>query len=152
MDGAMNLNPDFREFVGLLLSHNVRFLVIGGYAVAAHGHPRYTKDLDIWVWADPTNSERILAALRDFGFGDVGLTSSDFQKPGAIIQLGSEPQRIDILTSATGLDFADAYEHRIHVSIDGVDVPFISLDDLKKNKSSTGRLQDLADVEALERD
>lgn len=145
----MNLNPDFHEFVKSFVAHNVRFLIIGGYAVAAHGHPRYTKDLDVWVWADPENSDRILAALDSFGFGNVGLTAEDFEAPNSIIQLGNEPQRIDILTTATGLNFMDAYENRMLVSIGDVQVPFVSLDDLRANKLSTGRLQDLADVDAL---
>jgi len=145
----MNLNPDFQEFVKLFVAHNVRFLIIGGYAVAAHGHPRYTKDLDVWVWADPANSDRILSALNEFGFGDVGLTTDDFEAPNSIIQLGNEPQRIDILTTATGLTFTDAYENRVLIPIDDVQVPFVSLDDLRMNKLSTGRLQDLADVDAL---
>ncbi len=145
----MNLNPDFQEFVKLFVAHNVRFLIIGGYAVAAHGHPRYTKDLDVWVWADPANSDRILTALNEFGFGDVGLTANDFEAPNSIIQLGNEPQRIDILTTATGLTFADAHENRVLIPIGDVQVPFVSLDDLRLNKLSTGRLQDLADVDAL---
>ena len=145
----MNLNPDFHEFVKSFVAHNVRFLIIGGYAVAAHGHPRYTKDLDVWVWADSENSDRILAALDSFGFGNVGLTAEDFEAPNSIIQLGNEPLRIDILTTATGLNFMDAYENRMLVSIGDVQVPFVSLDDLRANKLSTGRLQDLADVDAL---
>ena len=145
----MNLNPDFHEFVKSFVAHNVRFLIIGGYAVAAHGHPRYTKDLDVWVWADPENSDRILAALDAFGFGNVGLTAEDFEAPHSVIQLGNEPLRIDILTTATGHDFTDAYENRMLVSIGDVQVPFVSLGDLRVNKLSTGRLQDLADVDAL---
>lgn len=106
----MNLNHDFKEFVGYFIAHDVRFMIVGGYAVAAHGHPRYTKDLDVWVWADEGNAERIIAALAAFGFGEVGLSAHDFQQPDAVIQLGHEPNRIDILTSATGRlqDLADA--------------------------------------------
>ncbi len=94
----MKLNPDFQEFLELFVSHDVRFLIVGGYALAAHGHPRYTKDLDVWVWPEPSNAERIVAALEDFGFGGLGLTSLDFQDPDVVVQLGREPQRIDILT------------------------------------------------------
>ena len=146
----MNLNQNFQEFIELFIAHNVRFMIVGGYAVAAHGHPRYTKDLDVWVWADPENTDRIISALDEFGFGGFGLTSSDFQGPDVVIQLGHEPQRIDILTFATGLDFAEAYENRVLISIGAAKVPFISVDDLRKNKISTGRLQDLADAEFLE--
>lgn len=152
MAGPMNLNRDFKEFVELLVAHDVRFLIVGGYAVAAHGHPRYTKDLDVWVWAAPPNADRLMSALVDFGFDAVGLSAADFQQPDAVIQLGREPQRIDILTSATGLDFEDAYSRHVLFDIDGVPVPFISVDDLRANKLATGRLQDLADAEALKRD
>ena len=106
MDGPMNLNQDFQEFIELFISHNVRFMIVGGYAVAAHGHPRYTKDLDVWVWADPENTHRVVSALDEFGFGQLGLTAADFQGPDSVVQLGREPQRIDILTFATGLPIA----------------------------------------------
>ena len=104
----MELNRDFQEFLQSFVTRDVRFLIVGGYALAAHGHPRYTKDLDVWVWADPSNSLRIMDALMDFGFGDLGLSASDFEQPGVVVQLGREPQRIDILTFATGLDFPEA--------------------------------------------
>jgi hypothetical protein len=145
----MRLNRDFQEFVAALSSRNVRFLIVGGYAVAAHGHPRYTKDLDIWVWADPRNAESILESLNDFGLGGLDLQASDFVEPNAVVQLGFEPQRIDILTSVTGLSFDEAYPNRQMLSIGDITAPFISLDDLVKNKLATGRIQDLADVEAL---
>ena len=142
----MDLNRDFQEFLKSFVQHDVRFLIIGGYALAAHGHPRYTKDLDVWVWPDPANADRILAALDDFGFGSLGLEASDFLEPGVIIQLGREPQRIDLLTFATGLDFRTAFENRVLVEIGEVEVPFLSVDDLRTNKAATGRLRDLADV------
>lgn len=102
----MKLSRDFKEFIECLNARDVRYLVIGGYAVAHHGRPRYTKDLDVWLEPGPENGERIVAALRDFGFESLGLTAADFQEPDTIIQLGYEPQRIDLLTSAQGLDFA----------------------------------------------
>jgi hypothetical protein len=145
----MKLNPDFQEFLELFVSHDVRFLIVGGYALAAHGHPRYTKDLDVWVWPEPSNTERIVAALEDFGFGGLGLTSLDFQDPDVVVQLGREPQRIDILTFATGLDFDTAYGSRVLVEIGGLPVPFISIDDLRTNKLATGRLRDQADAAEL---
>jgi hypothetical protein len=145
----MRLNRDFQEFVAALSSRNVRFLIVGGYAVAAHGHPRYTKDLDIWVWADPRNAANILEALNDFGLGSLDLQAVDFVEPNAVVQLGFEPQRIDILTSVTGLSFDEAYPNREMLSIGYITAPFISLDDLVKNKLATGRMQDLADAEAL---
>ena len=145
----MNLNQDFQEFVELFVAHEVEFLIVGGYALAAHGHPRYTKELDVWVWLGPENAQRILAAIEEFGFGDLGLTAADFQEPDVMVQLGREPQRIDILTYASGLQFSDAYKNRVLVKIGNVDVPFISVDDLRTNKMATGRPRDLADVADL---
>ena len=151
MDGPMNLNQDFQEFIELFISHNVRFMIVGGYAVAAHGHPRYTKDLDVWVWADPKNADRVVSALAEFGFGELGLTAGDFLRPDSVVQLGHEPQRIDILTFATGLDFVEAFKNHVLISVGDVQVPFVSVDDLRTNKLATGRLQDLADAEFLEK-
>ena len=145
----MELNHDFQEFLRSFVAHDVRFLIVGGYALAAHGHPRYTKDLDVWVWTDSTNAERVVAALEEFGFGGLGLSVSDFEEPGMVVQLGREPQRIDILTFASGLLFSEAYERRVTVEVGDVPVPFISLDDLRTNKLATGRLRDLADVAEL---
>ena len=145
----MELNPDFQEFLRSFVAREVRFLIIGGYALAAHGHPRYTKDLDVWVWIDPTNAERVVGALEDFGFGGLGLEAADFEDPDVVVQLGREPQRIDILTFATGLVFEEAYEHRVTVQIGGVAVPFVSVDDLRTNKLATGRLRDRADAAEL---
>lgn len=145
----MELNQDFQEFLKSFVKHDVQFLVIGGYALAAHGHPRYTKDLDVWVWPEPGNVDRILASLEDFGFGSLGLANSDFLEPGVIVQLGREPQRIDLLTFATGLEFNQAFANRALVAIGDLEVPFISVDDLRTNKSATGRLRDLADVADL---
>jgi hypothetical protein len=145
----MELNPDFQEFLRSFVAHDVRFLIVGGYALAVHGHPRYTKDLDVWVWTDPTNSERVVAALEGFGFGGLGLTPADFEDPDVVVQLGREPQRIDILTFASGLVFDDAYEHRVTVDVGGVQVPFVSADDLRTNKLATGRLRDQADAADL---
>ncbi|MFZ4434660.1 MAG: nucleotidyl transferase AbiEii/AbiGii toxin family protein [Microthrixaceae bacterium] len=145
----MELNRDFQEFLQSFVTHEVRFLIVGGYALAAHGHPRYTKDLDVWVWADPSNSPRIIDALEVFGFGDLDLSASDFEQAGVVVQLGREPQRIDILTFATGLEFPDAYERRMLVELGGIEVPFVSLEDLRVNKRAAGRLRDLADLEDL---
>ena len=145
----MDLNRDYQELLQSFVSHNVRFLIVGGYALAAHGHPRYTKDLDIWVWTDPSNAERIVMSLESFGFDGLGLTALDFQEPGVVVQLGREPQRVDILTFATGLDFVSAYENRMMVSIGNLEVPFVSIDDLRTNKLATGRLRDIADAADL---
>ena len=145
----MVLTQDFREFFQSLNEHNVRYLVIGGYAVAFHGHPRYTKDIDVWIEADKTNAEKLIDALRAFGFGSLGLEAEDFLDPDEIIQLGYPPNRIDLLTALKGVDFDTCYASRIVVEIQDTSVNFIDLENLKKNKRATGRLQDLADLEHL---
>ena len=149
MGGTMNLDPDFLDFISSCIDREVQFMIVGGYAVAAHGHPRYTKDLDVWVLTDELNAERLLRALTDFGFGSLGLTTEDFLADDVVVQFGYEPVRIDVLTSASGVDFADCYKRRVEVEIGDLRVPFISLADLRRNKASTGRLRDLADLEDL---
>lgn len=144
------LNPDFREFIQSFNDNRVLYLVVGGYAVALHGHPHYTKDMDVWVELDPDNAASIVKALDQFGFGSLGLRESDFLVPDQIIQLGYPPSRIDILTTLPGVDFAGCYASRIEVEVDGVRVDFIDLDNLKKNKRASGRHQDLADLENLQ--
>ena len=146
----MILNQDFKEFIQLLNKHNVRYLVIGGYAVAFHGHPRYTKDMDLWVWLDETNLKNLIGALRDFGFGSLGLTVEDFLEPETIVQLGYPPNRIDLITTPKGVDFNTCYASRLEVEIEGTHLNFIDLNNLKKNKQATGRHQDLADIENLQ--
>jgi hypothetical protein len=130
-------------------ANNVRYLVVGGYAVAIHGHPRYTKDLDIWLEMSPENAENLIQALKQFGFSSLGLQSQDFLTPNQIIQLGYPPHRIDLLTNIDGVDFANCYPSRLEIIIDDVVVNFIDLDNLRKNKQASGRLQDLADLENL---
>jgi len=143
------LNKDFKEFIEFLNSSEVRYLVVGGYAVALHGHPRYTKDLDIWVEASPTNAERLLKALDDFGLGSIGLQREDFLEADRVIQLGIPPERIDLLTSVSGVDFEKCHEAREQVEVDGVMVNFIDLENLRKNKKALRRPQDLADLDLL---
>ena len=145
------LNQDFKEFLELLAKHEVRYLLVGGYSVAVYGHPRYTKDLDIWVFADAANATQLLAALEEFGFGSLGLSEDDFTTPGYVVQLGQPPVRIDLLTSVTGVDFEDAWSRRETMSIDGVELLVIALEDLRTNKRALGRHQDLADLENLDR-
>lgn len=146
----MKISPDFREFIACANAHDVRFLIVGGYAVAFHGHPRYTKDLDVWI--DPTvqNALQLLKALEDFGFGALELQADDFVEPAQVIQLGYPPLRIDLLTSISGVSFDECYPNRQTVELEGVEVPFIGLGDLKANKRASGRHQDLADLENLE--
>ena len=144
------LSKDFREFIELLNEHEVRYLVVGGYAVAFHGHPRYTKDLDVWIELSQENAINTINALEKFGFGSLELKSEDFLEPDQIIQLGYPPNRIDILTTVKGLKFDDCYKARVEVAIQGLKINFIDLENLKKNKRLTGRPQDLADAENLE--
>lgn len=148
----MVLNQDFREFFESLNASDVRYLLVGGYAVAYHGRPRYTKDVDVWVDATVENGERLVAALARFGFGSLAITSDDFQKPDRVIQLGVAPNRIDLLTSIPGVEFADCYARKQVIDDDGLAINVISIEDLKASKRATGRLQDLADIEELERE
>lgn len=144
------LNRDFREFIQSLNDNHVRYLVVGGYAVALHGHPRYTKDIDIWIELSSENAANLLKALEQFGFGSLGLQEADFLAPGQVIQLGQPPNRIDLLCSVSGVDFAACHDSRVTVEIEGVPVSFIDLENLRKNKAASGRLQDLADLENLQ--
>ncbi len=144
------INKDFKEFIELLNKNNVKYLVVGGYALAFHGYPRYTKDIDFWVWINKNNAKNILITLRDFGFSSLDLTEDDFLNPGYVIQLGQPPGCIDLLTSVTGLDFEECYKSKVHVEIQGSKIDFIDLINFKKNKIAVGRHQDLADLENLE--
>lgn len=146
----MELDQNFKEFAQSLNANGVHYLVVGGYAVAAHGHPRYTKDLDVWIDITRDNAARVHKALADFGFGQLNLSPADFTAEGQVIQLGYPPHRIDLLTSLKGVSFAECYAARMVVTIDGVPIGFIDLESLKKNKRAAGRLQDLADLDALE--
>ena len=146
----MKISPDFREFIACASARDVRFLIVGGYAVAYYGHPRYTKDLDVWVEPTAENARRLLDALEDFGFGALELQVEDFLQPDQVIQLGYPPLRIDLRTSVSGLKFDQCYPNRQTLEIEGVEVPFIGLDDLKANTRASGRHQDLADLENLE--
>ncbi len=144
------LSKDFKEFIELLNANNVKYLVVGGYAVALHGHPRYTKDLDVWIEISPGNADKILIALDKFGFGSLNLKPDDFLEEDRIIQLGYPPNRIDLLTTLKDLKFEDCYKSKVKVAIGDVEINFIDIENLKKNKRATGRPQDLADAENLE--
>jgi hypothetical protein len=146
----MLLNQDFKEFIQSLNDNNVRYLVVGGYAVAFHGYPRYTKDIDIWLAVDQENAANVVRALEQFGFASLGLAAQDFLDPHTVIQLGYPPCRIDLIMTLNDVDFSQCYPSRIEVAIQDVTMKFIDLENLKKNKRAAGRLQDLADVEHLE--
>ncbi len=143
------LSKDFKEFIALLNKHSVKYLVVGGYAVAIHGHPRYTKNLDVWIALSEENADKILKALDDFGFGALKLTAEDFTEPDQIIQLGFPLNQIDIITSLTGIDFNSCYGDRLVVDFDGINIVIIDRENLRKNKLATGRPQDLADADNI---
>ena len=145
----MKLDKDFNEFVELFVANDVRFLVVGGYALAAHGYPRATDDFDAWVWANLENAVKIVDCLTKFGFGSLNLSTDDFTTLDRVVQLGYPPYRIDIITSISGVEFESAWANRLVVDVDGLNVPFIGRDDLLKNKRATGRPKDLLDVERL---
>ncbi len=146
---TIHLPPDFKEFLRLLNAHKVEYLVIGGYAVGYHGYPRATADMDIWIAVHPANANKIVAALKDFGFDPPDLTPELFLRQWQIIRLGVPPVRIEIATTISGVDFAGCYAERVEDTLDGVPVNLISLKDLKRNKQASGRHQDLADLEHL---
>ena len=147
----MELSNDFKEFIGLLNVNKVKYLVVGGYAVGFHGHPRYTKDIDLWVLMKPDNASNIIKSVKEFGFESLGLEEEDFLNSDNIIQLGFPPNRIDLLTEIAGVEFESCYSNKLTIEFEGVTIPFISLNDLIKNKQTSGRLQDLADAEKLEK-
>ena len=144
------LDHDLKEFAGLLISNRVEYLIVGGFALAAYGHPRYTGDLDFWVGADPHNARRLLNALKEFGFGALGIALDDLTQPNRVIQLGYPPRRIDLLTSIDGVDFESCYARRLVIPVDGLSLHFIALEDFKTNKHASGRHKDLADLEMLD--
>jgi len=144
------LNQDFKEFIGSLNANAVRYLVVGGYAVAFHGYPRFTMDLDIWIKSTVENASKLIQALKDFGFGSLDLQVEDFLVPDTIIQLGYPPNRIDLITSPHGVEFENYDQNKVEEVVDGVVINFLSIEDLKKNKKATARHQDLADLENLE--
>jgi predicted nucleotidyltransferase len=145
------LHRDFAEFLRLLNAHEVKYLVVGGYAVALHGYPRYTGDLDIFVEASPENATRLVEVYRMFGIDQPGLNTSLFTTPGNVVRVGSEPVRLEVLTRITGVSFEDAFARRVEVVLDDLTVSFISYEDLIKNKESTGRGKDRVDADALKK-
>jgi len=147
----MELDKDFKEFIQLLNEHEVSYLVIGGYAVNYHGYPRYTKDIDFWLWMTEPNIEKLIKAIKAFGFGGLNLQVEDFMTPENIVQLGYEPYRIDLLIDVDGVDFEKCYKRRTEGELDGTSVKFLSLQDLITAKKKAGRLQDLADAEQLQK-
>ncbi len=145
------LNEDYKDMLQALVDERVRFLLVGAYALAAHGYPRATMDIDIWVMPTPDNADAVLRAIRRFGAPVHNLTRADLEKDGTVFQIGVAPRRIDILTAASGLQFDRAFAGSLAIEIEGIQVHIPSAADLIRNKRASGRTKDLADAEALER-
>lgn len=145
----MVIQPDFKEWVELLNKHHVKYLLIGAFALAHHGAPRYTGDLDVLVEPTAENGKWVAEALAEFGFGSLGLKAVDFSTPGIVVQLGRPPVRIDIISSLTNVTWEEAWDGRSQGEFDGISVCYIGRTQFIQNKSATGRKKDLADVEAL---
>jgi len=144
------LNEDYKDMLRALSDEKVKFLLVGAYAMAAHGYPRATMDIDIWVMPSSQNADAVLRALRRFGASLHGLKKEDLQKDGTIFQIGVAPRRIDIITAASGLQFEEVYKQALSVNVEGIEVHIPSINDLIRNKRASGRTKDMADVEALE--
>jgi hypothetical protein len=148
----MEVQPDFRELLALLNAHEVEYIIVGAYALAFHGAPRFTADLDILVKADSENSYRIIKALEKFGFKSSDLTSDDFKHPDKVVQLGVPPVRVDLLTSLTGVTWEEAFLGRSQGKYGDIVVYFLGREQFIANKRALGRKRDLADLEALGED
>jgi len=147
----MAINRDFRDLFSSFVDADVRFLVVGAHAVIHYTVPRYTKDLDLWIDPTPENALRAYQALADFGAPLQGVSFEDLQTPGVVLQIGIEPNRVDVLTEVEALSFEDAWEHREPSTYGEVAIFLLSLDDLILNKRAVGRLQDQIDLERLEK-
>ena len=147
----MILNEDYRDILHAFSVEQVDYLLVGAYALAAHGYPRATMDIDLWVMPSPENADAVLRALARFGAPPHGLTADDLQKDDIVFQIGVAPRRIDIITGATGLEFPAAAANAIDYEIDGIKLKILSLEDLIINKEATGRPKDRVDVDELKR-
>lgn len=145
----MRLNSDFRDFIKLLNTHSVKYILIGAFVRAFYGRPRYTGYLDVFIEATPDNATKMIKVLTDFGLGDIGLSIDDFTISDQTVQLGNEPRRIDILTGITGVTFEEAWSKKEKSVIDGLDVIILNKADYIKNKRALGRHKDLADIEEI---
>ncbi len=145
----METQPDFRELLALFNAHHVESMIIGGYALAFHGAPRFTGELDLLVKPDAANAQPILAALEAFGFSSVGLTPSDFERPDQVVQLGVPPVRIDLITSITGVSWDEAFAGKTAGRYGDIPVDYIGREQFITNKRAAGRQKDMADLEVL---
>lgn len=143
------LPPDFKDFLSLLNENEVRYLLIGGYAVGYHGYPRATADMDVWIPVDPSTAERMVKVMMGFGFEEGAITRDVFLNKKGLVRMGIPPLRLEILMRIAGVDFDDCYERRVNGVVDDVDVKIISLMDLRQSKKAAGRLKDLSDLEHL---
>ena len=146
---TIRLPPDFKEFLKLLDSEKVEYLIVGGYAVGYYGYPRATGDIDIWVSSTRDNAQRLVRALGLFGFQQKSLSIELFLKEQSVVRIGVPPVRIDLLTSISGVSFTDCYANRVEGTLDGVKVSLINLENLRQNKLAAGRARDLSDLEYL---
>ncbi|WP_157565599.1 nucleotidyltransferase family protein [Mucilaginibacter arboris] len=147
----MIFEKDFIDFIELLNTHQVEYIIVGAHALAFHGRPRHTGDLDIWIKPSAENAAKMVKVLEDFGFGSLGLTKEDFIKENNITQLGYPPLRIDILNSISGVDFEEAYKGKIDAEVDNLQISYININHFITNKQASGRAKDLGDIEALRR-
>lgn len=145
----VRLPPDFKEFLKLLKEHEVRYLLIGGYAVGYHGYIRATGDMDIWIAVQPDNAQKIVAALHAFGIDDPAINPQFFLQEKKILRMGVPPVRLEITTAISGVEFDECYPSRIVDELDGVEVNLIDLENLKKNKQASGRSKDMTDFKKL---
>ena len=144
------LNPDYRDILSIFAEEQVKFLLVGAYALAVHGYVRATGDIDLWIQAEPANARRVMRALARFGAPLSQVTEEDFSKPEIVFQIGLEPRRIDILTLIDGVEFTQAWPERLTLELEGLTVPVLSRAHLKENKRASGRAKDLADLAWLE--
>ncbi len=147
----MNLSEDFEDFIKLLNKYKVAYMVVGGYALAFHGKPRYTGDMDIWIDISDENATKMLKVIHEFGFASLKLKKKDFLKPAYTTQIGYPPLRIDILNEIDGVDFKEAFANMQKIDADGLIINYIGLNDLIKNKQTTGRPKDVSDVQELKK-
>ena len=147
----MNIPEDFKEFIALLNAYEVRYLIVGGYAVGFHSRPKFTQDIDIWIDNSEKNALKIKDVLKEFGFGSLDITIKDLTSSDKVIQLGNAPLRIDLMTSISGISFRSAYKNRAKGKYFDIDANFISLSDLIVNKKSSKREKDLEDLRWIEK-
>ncbi len=145
------LNQDFRDMLSCLKGAGVDFIIVGAYALAAHGFPRATGDIDIWVRNSPDNADKIMTALAEFGAPLASLSEQDFTAPDMVVQIGVQPCRIDIMTGIDGIEFSEAWESKVAITVDGLDVYIPSKADLLKNKIASGRDKDQGDIAWLKK-